>query len=73
MAGTKRQYDRVEVDTSGKVYTLAEYIDEFFESKSDFARSQKVHPPQVAEWINTGYIVVDHVMFSQRRPLGIIK
>lgn len=34
-----------------------------------FADAQGVKPPQVTQWINKGFIVVDDVLYSPRRTL----
>ncbi|MDF8594130.1 hypothetical protein OU564_20145, partial [Escherichia coli] len=36
-----------------------------------FARLTGVQPAQVTQWINKGFIVVNHTLYSPRRKLGI--
>lgn len=40
-------------------------------SQADFAKAQGVKPPQVTQWINKKFIVLDHVLYSPRRELEI--
>ena len=55
---------------AARVHTLAEYIDEYFDgNQRKFAAAQGVKPPQVTQWLNAGFIVVDDVLYSQRRQL----
>ena len=53
-----------------EVLTLREFIDKYFDgSLKTFAETQGVQPPQVTQWINKNFIVVDGKMYSQRREL----
>jgi len=55
---------------NNKIYTLSEYIDEFFGgNQAAFARAQDVKRPQVTQWINKDFIVVDGALYSHRRDL----
>ena len=65
---------------NNKIYTLSEYIDEFFGgNQAAFARAQKkedgnsISRPQVTQWINKGFIVVDNSLYSHRRNLLLNK
>ncbi|MEL0637629.1 hypothetical protein V6259_12750 [Marinomonas sp. TI.3.20] len=50
--------------------TLREYIDEeFYGSNRDFAAAQGVQPPQVTQWLNKDFIVVNESLYSPRREL----
>jgi len=50
--------------------TLLEYIKVNYKgSKSDFAKSQGVKLPQITQWLNKKFIVVDGVLHSPRRDL----
>lgn len=40
-------------------------------SQTAFAKAQGVKLPQVTQWINKKFIVVDHVLYSPRRELEI--
>lgn len=52
-------------------YPLAEYIDKYFDgSQRKFAEAQGVKPPQVTQWLNADFIVVDDVLYSKRRQLS---
>lgn len=49
---------------------LTEYIDKYFDgNKSEFARSEGVKQPQVHQWIDKDFIVIDGVLYSPRREL----
>jgi len=55
---------------NNKTYTLSEYIDEFFGgNQAAFARAQAVKRPQVTQWLNKDFIVVDGALYSHRRDL----
>jgi hypothetical protein len=61
---------------NNKIYTLQEYINEFFGgNQAAFARAQKkedgksISRPQVTQWINKNFIVVDGALYSHRRDL----
>ena len=50
-------------------------LNEYISNKSDnsqraFADAQGVKPPQVTQWLNKGFIVVDDVLYSPRRELN---
>lgn len=50
--------------------TLLEYINKYFEgNKAAFAEQQSVKPQQITQWINKGFIVVEHTLYSPRREL----
>lgn len=52
--------------------TLTEYIEKYHAgSQADFARSCDVKPQQVTQWVNKGFIVVNHVLYSPRRSLDV--
>lgn len=40
-------------------------------NQAAFALSEGVKPPQVTQWINKGFIVVDGVLYSPRRTLYV--
>lgn len=50
-------------------YTLKDYIAEFYGSNVDFAEANGVTKQQVSNWIRDKYIVVDNVLYSQRREI----
>jgi len=53
-----------------RVGTLREYIVKHHEGvQAKFARANDVDPPQVTQWINGQFLVIDHVMYSKRREL----
>jgi len=55
---------------NNKIYTLSEYIDkEFGGNQAAFARAQHVKRPQVTQWLNKDFIVVDGALYSHRRDL----
>lgn len=50
--------------------TLTDYIATHYSgSQAEFARAAKVKPPQVTQWIDKGFIVVDNTLYSPRREL----
>jgi len=50
--------------------TLLEYIKVNYKgSKSDFAKAQGVQLPQVTQWLNKKFIVIEGVLHSPRRDL----
>lgn len=52
--------------------SLIEYINKFYRgNQASFARLTGVQPAQVTQWINKGFIVVNHTLYSPRRKLGI--
>jgi len=49
---------------------LKDYIEVNFNgSQARFAEVQGVKRPQVTQWINKKFIVVDQVLYSPRRPV----
>lgn len=49
---------------------LLEYINKYYGgSQAAFARALGVKPQQVTQWIDKGFIVVDHKLYSHRRDL----
>ncbi|EHT6281543.1 hypothetical protein KXM28_004374 [Salmonella enterica] len=49
-----------------------QYINKFYRgNQASFARLTGVQPAQVTQWINKGFIVVNHTLYSPRRKLGI--
>jgi len=55
---------------SSEALTLHKYIEEHYASnQAAFAAAQGVKPPQVTQWINKRFIVVDDVLYSPRREL----
>lgn len=57
-------------EQQGIAISLREYIRrEYGGCQAAFARDQDVNPPQVTQWINKDFIVVDHELFSHRRTL----
>ncbi|HFF8537508.1 TPA: hypothetical protein ACGEYK_001638 [Raoultella ornithinolytica] len=50
--------------------TLLIYIEKHYDgSQAAFARAVGVKPPQVTQWIDKKFIVVDHELYSPRRIL----
>ncbi|SMB46735.1 conserved hypothetical protein [Serratia proteamaculans] len=50
--------------------TLTDYIASYFGgNKSAFARHMDVNPQQVTKWINDGWIVDNHMLYSPRRDV----
>lgn len=57
-------------DTLVSGRTLLGYIDFYHNgSQADFARHMGVTPQQVTKWINGGWVVVNHELFSPRRSV----
>ena len=51
--------------------SLHDYINRYFGGvQADFADAQGVSRQQVTQWLNKGFIVVDHVLHSKRRDLN---
>jgi len=50
-------------------YKLEDYIAEFYGSNVDFAKDNAVSKQQVSNWISDKYIVVDNVLYSERRKI----
>ncbi|MCT6516533.1 helix-turn-helix domain-containing protein [Proteus vulgaris] len=50
--------------------TLQEYIKlNYNGNNAEFARACEVKPQQITQWINKGFIVIDHQLYSPRREL----
>jgi hypothetical protein len=50
---------------------LLDHIEKHYSgNQAAFAKAQKVKPPQITQWINKNYIVVDRVLYSPRRELN---
>jgi DNA-binding transcriptional regulator YdaS (Cro superfamily) len=50
---------------------LVDYINKQYNgSQAAFAKAQGVKPPQVTQWLNKGFIVVNGVLYSPRRELN---
>ena len=59
-----------EIVTRREAITLETYIAERFNgSQAAFAAAQGVKPPQVTQWLNKDFIVVDDMLYSPRREL----
>lgn len=53
-----------------KACTLLEFIDLNFDgNQRNFAAAQGVQPPQVTQWIQKDFIVVNGQLYSPRREL----
>jgi DNA-binding transcriptional regulator YdaS (Cro superfamily) len=53
-----------------KAFTLLEWIDLHFEgNQRTFAAAQGVQPPQVTQWAQKNFIVVNGQLYSPRREL----
>ena len=51
--------------------TLEKYITENYNgNKAEFARANDVMPQQVTRWINQGWLVIDHTLYSPKRELA---
>ncbi|AIA71399.1 hypothetical protein WCU81_02135 [Pectobacterium atrosepticum] len=51
---------------------LLDYIKKYYNgNQASFARLTGVQPAQVTQWLEKGFIVVDHTLYSPRRKLGI--
>lgn len=60
----------MKTDTQAKACTLLEWIDFHFDgNQRAFAAAQGVQPPQVTQWIQKYFIVVDGQLYSPRREL----
>lgn len=60
----------IKTETQAKACTLLEFIDLHFDcSQKAFADAQGVQPPQVTQWIQKDFIVVDGQLYSPRREL----
>lgn len=58
-------------ETQAKACTLLEWIDLHFDgNQRAFAAAQGVQPPQVTQWIQKDFIVVDGQLYSPRRELN---
>ncbi|HIA9766885.1 TPA: hypothetical protein ACWSP4_003100 [Klebsiella pneumoniae] len=50
--------------------TIDEYVDCYFNgNKSAFARHMEVNPQQVTKWVNDGWVVDNHTLYSPRRSV----
>ncbi|MBN0741969.1 hypothetical protein JTL98_33565, partial [Pseudomonas aeruginosa] len=50
--------------------TIDEYVDYYFNgNKSAFARHMEVNPQQVTKWVNDGWVVDNHTLYSPRRSV----
>lgn len=50
--------------------TIDEYVDYYFNgNKSAFARHMEVNPQQVTKWVNDGWVVDNHMLYSPRRSV----
>jgi hypothetical protein len=59
------------MDFGSNSMSLLEYINKHYGgNQAAFAKVQGVKPPQVTQWINKGFIVVDDVLYSPRRELS---
>jgi len=57
-------------ETQAKACTLLEWIAlKFKGNQRTFAAAQGVQPPQVTQWIQKDFIVVDGQLYSPRREL----
>lgn len=53
-------------------YALEDYIKINFKAQIVFATHQEVKPPQITQWIEKKYIVVNDVLYSPRRDLSYL-
>ena len=57
--------------TTPETLSLHDYINRYYGGvQADFARAQNTSPQQVTQWLDKGFIVVDHVLHSKRRDLN---
>ncbi|MBK8187638.1 MAG: hypothetical protein IPK77_10615 [Cellvibrio sp.] len=57
-------------EQQAKACTLLEWIDLHFDgNQRAFATAQGVQPPQVTQWIQKDFIVVNGQLYSHRREL----
>lgn len=57
-------------EAQAKACTLLEFIElHFGGNQRAFAAAQGVHPPQVTQWIQKDFIVVNGQLYSPRREL----
>lgn len=50
--------------------TIDEYVVYYFNgNKSAFARHMEVNPQQVTKWVNDGWVVDNHTLYSPRRSV----
>lgn len=60
----------MKTETQVKACTLLEWIEMHFGgNQRAFAAAQGVQPPQVTQWIQKDFIVVDNQLYSPRREL----
>lgn len=56
-----------------EIMNLSDYIKkQYGGNQTAFAKDNNVKPPQVTQWINKNFIVVDGVLYSPRRELNKI-
>jgi len=59
------------MDKGVKVLTLRNYIIEHHSGvQTKFAKANNIDPPQVTQWINGQFLVIDNVLYSKRRVLA---
>lgn len=60
------------LSTGERDVTVEDYIDKYFNgNQAAFARAQGVQPPQVTQWINRGFSVVNDTLYgAPRRELN---
>ncbi|HEY1843634.1 MAG TPA: hypothetical protein VGH05_02105 [Buttiauxella sp.] len=52
--------------------SLIEYIRKYYNgNQRSFARLHGVQPAQVTQWIDKKFIVIEHTLYSPRRPLTL--
>lgn len=57
---------------TGSPMPLLDYIKKYYNgNQASFARLTGVQPAQVTQWLDKKFIVVDHMLYSPRRKLGI--
>ncbi len=69
MGDPRKKFKNTPFDMNSKIYDMETYIKIHFKNKKEFAESQGVKPQQVTNWIRQEFIVIDHVIFSQRRAI----
>nr|SHO17380.1 Protein translocase subunit secA [Moritella viscosa] len=65
------QHEMINDLVSYTTLSLESYIDNNFDSQTDFAEKQGVKLPQVTQWIKKNFVVIDDVLYSSRRDLNI--
>lgn len=71
---TSEQIDSIEYELEEAekrvAYSIEDHINkEWGGNQAAFARAQGVQPPQVTQWIEKDFIVVDNALYSHRRDL----